>query len=224
MAGSKKKNSVKIIHAFIYFFAVIGVISTVGATIKGINVLISVKKIITQAPLIDEEILTVNEYSRPAIPLSEVDGIVIHYTANPGTSADNNRSYFEGLKDSHLTHASSHYIIGLEGEIIQCIPLSEQAYASNERNVDTISIECCHPDETGRFNDATYDNLVYLCAWLMGQYDLETDDLLRHYDISQKNCPKYFVDHPDEWETFKADVEKYIEENGERVRDVPGDN
>ena len=28
--------------------------------------------------------------------------------------------------------------------------------ASNDRNGDTISIECCHPDDTGAFNTVTY--------------------------------------------------------------------
>ena len=61
--------------------------------------------------------LTPNEYSRPQTALKRVKGVVIHYTANPGTSAANNRSYFEGLAEKKTTYASSHYIIGLKGEI-----------------------------------------------------------------------------------------------------------
>ena len=72
-------------------------------------------------PELDVDLLTVNEYSRPAAELKKVKGIVIHYTANPGTGASANRNYFEGLKDTHITKASSHFIIGLEGEIVQCI-------------------------------------------------------------------------------------------------------
>ena len=34
-----------------------------------------------------QDILPVNEYSRPGIVLSEVNGIVVHYTGNPGLSA-----------------------------------------------------------------------------------------------------------------------------------------
>ena len=123
-----------------------------------------------QRPDLDVELLTVNEYSRPGIALKQVNGIVVHYTANPGTSAIENRNYFEGLKDSHVTKASSHFIIGLEGEIVQCIPCNEISYASNDRNDDTISIECCIEDETGKFNDATYDALIHLTAWLCQRY------------------------------------------------------
>lgn len=165
-------------------------------------------------PALDVDLLTVNEYSRPAIALEQVKGVVIHYTANPGTSAKANRNYFEGLKDSHATKASSHFVIGLKGEVVQCIPSSEIAYASNERNADTISIECCIEDDTGRFNDATYKAAVHLTAWLVEHFGLETEDVIRHYDVTGKACPKYFVDFPSAWEQFLADVQGYLESYG----------
>lgn len=161
-------------------------------------------------PELDVELLTINEYSRPAIALPKVRGIVIHYTANPGTGAMANRNYFEGLKDSHATKASSHFVIGLDGEIVQCIPSSEIAYASNERNEDTISIECCIEDDTGRFNQDTYASAVHLTAWLVEHFGLETEDVIRHYDVTGKACPKYFVEFPSAWEQFLADVQEYL--------------
>lgn len=164
-----------------------------------------------ERPPLDVQLLTVNEYSRPGITLEAVNGIVIHYTANPGTSAFDNRNYFENLKTSHTTKASSHFIIGLEGEIVQCIPCSEWAYASNERNGDTISIECCIPDESGKFTDQTYASLVELVSWLCFRYSLDETDLLRHYDITGKNCPKYFVEQPQAWDDFCGDVKAYME-------------
>ncbi|HWT76315.1 MAG TPA: peptidoglycan recognition family protein, partial [Mobilitalea sp.] len=155
--------------------------------------------------------LTPNPYSRPQTKLRRVKGVVVHYTANPGTSADNNRSYFEGLKTKKTTYASSHFIIGLEGEVIQCIPLTEESYASNDRNNDTISIECCHPDETGAFNQETYDSLVALTAALCIEYNLESEDVIRHYDVTGKLCPLYYVEHEDAWITFKSDVMNKVE-------------
>lgn len=155
---------------------------------------------------VTEDYLTVNSYSRPGISLSEVNGIVIHYTANPGATAQQNRDYFEGLAESGETHASSHFIIGLDGEVIACVPLGELAYASNSRNTDTISIECCHEDETGEFTEATYESLVKLTVWLCGKYGLESEDVIRHYDITGKSCPRYYVDNPDAWTEFLADV------------------
>lgn len=165
-------------------------------------------------PDYDVQLLTVNPYSRPGDALNQVNGVVVHWTANPGTTAQQNRSYFENLKDTHETSASSHFVIGIEGELIQCIPCNEIAYASNERNEDTISIECCIQDDTGRFTQATYDTLVHLVAWLRCRYDLKTEDVIRHYDVTGKDCPKYFVDHEDAWEQFLVDVDDYIRQNG----------
>lgn len=163
------------------------------------------------APPFEVNLLDVNEYSRPGIPLKKIKGIVVHYTANPGSTAAENRNYFEGLKDSHETKVSSHFVIGIEGEIVQCIPSSEIAYASNSRNDDTLSIECCHKDETGEFTEATYDSLVKLVGWLCYRFGLESSDVIRHYDVTEKICPKYFVDHPDAWEQFKKDVDGQIQ-------------
>lgn len=165
----------------------------------------------TGAPEIDVELLDGNEYSRPGIALEQVNSIVIHYTANPGSSAMANRDYFEGLKDAHTTKASSHFIVGLDGEVVQCIPTTEIAYASNNRNADTISIECCHPDDTGAFNTATYQSMVQLTAWLCNWFGLTGQDVIRHYDVTGKICPKYFVEHEDAWEQFKTDVQQQIE-------------
>ena len=146
--------------------------------------------------------LTVNKYSRPGYKLEAVKGVVVHYVANPNSSASSNRAYFEGLATTGATHASSHFIIGLEGEVIQCIPLNEMSYASNQRNRDTISIEVCHPDESGRFNPATYDALVRLVNWICYEYGLDRTKVIRHHDVTGKNCPKFFVDYPEEWEKF----------------------
>ena len=161
-------------------------------------------------PQMSVELLTPNPYSRPQTATDKITGIVIHYVANPGSTAEQNRSYFEGLKDSHETYASSHFIVGLEGEIIQCVPTSEVAYASNDRNHDTVSIEVCHPDETGKFNDATYDSLVELTGWLCEYLEVPVDNVIRHYDVTGKLCPLYFVEHEDAWEQFKDDVTHWI--------------
>lgn len=152
------------------------------------------------------DLLTVNEYSRPGIELETVNGIVVHYVGNPGTTAQANRNYFESLAETGETHASSHFVIGLEGEIIQCVPLDEIAYCSNDRNSGTISIECCHPGEDGAFTQETYDSLVKLVAFLADYYDLGRDEVIRHYDVTGKLCPLYYVEHEDAWEQFKDDV------------------
>ena len=194
-----------------------------GKHLAAADVPAAITKVVENPPDYDVQLLTINDYSRPGLAIDQVNGIVVHYTANPGTTAQQNRDYFEGLKDSHETHASSHFVIGLDGELIQCIPCKEISYASNDRNNDTISIECCIPDDTGRFNDATYQTLVHLVAWLCGRYDLNMDDVIRHYDVTGKNCPKYYVEHEDAWKQFKVDVADYIEKNGVAPENLKND-
>lgn len=150
---------------------------------------------------IDQELLDLGG-SRSGEPLEEVNDLAIHYVANPGTSAAGNRNYF----NDPATEVNAHFLIGLDGEIIQCVPLDEKSAATNERNRDTISIEVCHPDETGQFTDASYESLVRLCAWLCGELGLDETHLIRHYDVTGKLCPLYFVDHPEAWDAFRADV------------------
>ena len=162
-------------------------------------------------PEIDVQLLDINEYSRPGIESDGITGIVIHYTANPGSTAQENRDYFEGLKDTHETSASSNFVVGLEGEIVQCIPTAEIAYASNDRNSDTISIECCYKNEDGSFEQATYDSVIKLTAWLCAKFGLTSEDVIRHYDVTGKLCPLYYVEHEDAWAQFKKDVDTYLQ-------------
>ena len=106
--------------------------------------------------------------------------------------------------------------MGLEGEVIQCIPLTEIAYASNIRNEDTVAIEVCHPDETGAFSPAAYQQVVELTAWLCRTFDLDPDtDVIRHYDVTEKLCLLYYVEHPDAWDAFRADVAAEMERQTE---------
>ena len=161
---------------------------------------------------IDVQLLDENPYSRPGTPLERINDIVVHYTANPGTTAQQNRNYFNSLAQQNgesATSVSSHFIIGLDGEIIQCIPLSEISYASNDRNFDTVSIECCHPEADGKFTDATYQSLIRLCAWLENELKLKEGSIIRHYDVTGKLCPLYFVEHESKWNQFKEDVKDY---------------
>lgn len=154
--------------------------------------------------MIKQILLTPSEYTRPQTKIKPT-ALAWHYVGNPNTTALANRNYFEGLKDSHETKASSHYIIGLGGEIIQCIPDEEKSFCTNEANNYTISIECCHPDNTGKFTDSTYKSMIWLGKFLMQKYDIKNN--IRHYDVTGKCCPKWFVDNPEEWDKFKNELE-----------------
>ena len=157
---------------------------------------------------IDKQIIKKDGKSRRGIKLKEVKDVVIHYVGNSGTTAQQNHDFYAG-DDSDV---SSHFIVGLDGEIIQCIPLDEVAYGNYPRNEDTVSIECCHPDADGRFTDATIKSLARLTGWLCKELSLNEKHIIRHHDVSGKNCPKYYVEHKDAWRTLKKKLAAGIKE------------
>ncbi len=159
-----------------------------------------------ELPGLTQDFLTINPYSRPGDELKSVKNIFVHYTANPGTDARQNRNYFEGLAETKECSASSHFIIGFKGDILQCIPLDEIAYTVKTRNEDSVSIECCYLADDGKFTPETYKSLLKLLDWLLETYRLEPEDVLRHYDAGGKDCPKYYVQNPEEWTKLIADL------------------
>lgn len=172
-----------------------------------------------------QDFLNISPRNRPGYAMPVVHDIVVHWVANPGTTAKGNRDYFDDLAipEANLEDrsASAHFVVGLEGEIIQCIPLEEMAYANYPRNEDTISIEVCHPDWTGKYNSITYASLIRLVAYLCQQYGLNADHVIRHHDVSGKDCPKYYVEHPEAWEQLKQDVTIYMAQHPDILREFP---
>lgn len=159
---------------------------------------------------IQQKFITPNKYSRPQIPLKKVTKIAVHYVGNPGSTAIANRNYFENQK-SGGRYVSSHFIVGLEGEIIQCVPLDEVAYCTNQANSYSVSVETCHPDASGKFNAVTEQSLAELCAYLCRKFGLTERDLIRHYDVTGKLCPLYYVTNPSAWDGFRERVKKLLE-------------
>lgn len=161
---------------------------------------------------IEDKLLTINQYSRSGEKQNKIQYVVVHWCGNANSTAIANRNYFESLSTSHKTYASSHYIIGLNGEIIRCIPENEVAFHSGSYSMNrkSIGIEDCHPDWDGKFNDATYNSLVELCADICNRYGLGIDAIIRHYDVTGKECPRYYVRNEQEWIQFKNDVANKI--------------
>lgn len=172
---------------------------------------------------IEDRLLTINPYSRSGEKQGKIQFIVVHWVGNANTSALANRNYFESLAKTHTTSASSHYIVGLNGEIIRCIPDDEVAFhaGSYSMNRKSIGIEDCHPDWEGKFNEHTYNSLVELCANLCKQYGIDINNVIRHYDVTGKDCPRYYVQHAEAWQQFKQDVYNKIQGGGVPVPTPP---
>lgn len=212
-----KRIAVVVIAAIILLLIILGLLKVVrnlfGGSSKEPVKTVSMKQELN----ITEYFLSVNDYSRPKLPLNEVKGIVFHYVSNAGASAVSVRNYYEGLKETSADDAeSSHFIIDTDGTIIQCIPLDEMACASGARNKDTISVTFCHEKIDGEPSDEAYSALVDLTVYLCKQYKLSKDDLIRHSDINGETCPKYFAEQEQKWAAFRAEVGAVLEKGNNK--------
>ena len=167
---------------------------------------------------IDEDHLTINRYSRPGTMLKDALAIVMHWVANPGSSAQANRNFFEGRKDGKSGYGSAHYIVGLHGEIIECIPPTEVAWHCGSKtytaytrtitrgnpNYVTLGVELCHPRADGEFSGETLKSAVSLVASLCNDFDLNPYKTITTHKaiVGWKDCPKYWCDNPGEFQRF----------------------
>ena len=203
----KKRKNRPFLPIFLAFALALAVVLGYGITHRGDKLIEKLRE--TQMPdYIDEQIIPIG-LSRKGIELDTVSNIVIHYVGNPNTTAQQNHDYFS----NPTTTVNSHFIVGLDGEIIQCVPIYERSAASNHRNKDTISIEVCHPDDSGEFNDITKQSLTKLTAWLCEVCNLDSGDIIRHHDITGKLCPKYYVENENEWLVLVQDIDNEIKKD-----------
>jgi len=164
----------------------------------------------------------INEFSRPGTKLHQVRGIVLHWVANPMTTPEQNREFFEQCRHGQNGYGSAHFIIGIDGQILQIIPTNEMAYHVGSReyteyaqvkfgdypNNCTLGIELCHPDWSGRFTRETLTSTARLSAELCTEFDLDpVEDITTHHRIvGWKDCPKWFVNYPEKFCAFKIAV------------------
>lgn len=165
---------------------------------------------------ITQDILT-SKRNNPGTICNVRKGIVIHYTANYGKNANAraNRNYF----NTTTTYASTHFLVD-DKEIIQALPLNvvgwsvgATSYTSTGKklfhnglqpNYTTVSIEMC-VNSNSEFAKVE-ENTVWLTVYLMRKYNLTINDIYRHYDITGKNCPSFYISDNNAWKKFLSKV------------------
>lgn len=142
--------------------------------------------------------------------------IVIHYTGATGT-AKNNAVYFARQK----LQASAHYFVD-ENEVWQSVEDKDRAWHCGGglqgknghafygicTNSNSIGIEMCvKKDANGEwyFEEGTVENAVDLVKMLMKKHNIPIDRVIRHYDVTGKNCPAPYIDESS-WASFKRKV------------------
>ena len=136
--------------------------------------------------------------------------IVLHYTANNGDTARNNCDYYHRVGG---LQASAHYFVDEHGamqSVRECDTAwhcGARAYWHPEcRNANSIGIEMCsrkRADGSYYIKPETVANAATLAKDIMQRYGIDTDHVLRHYDVTGKRCPMPWVDDPAQWTAFK---------------------
>ena len=139
--------------------------------------------------------------------LSDIAYLVLHYTGNRGDTAKNNADYFA----REVTGTSAHYFVD-ENEVWQSVPDGHAAWHCGTkgayyhpacRNANSIGVEVCMLDKHGKLRQGSVDRAAALVRELMQRYGIPADRVVRHYDVTHKDCPAPMVSDPALWQAFQ---------------------
>lgn len=144
--------------------------------------------------------------------------LVLHYTAGKGDTAAGNIAYFQ----NNVVYASAHYFVDRNGWE-QSVDDNDIAWAvgtagvyhqkhSDCNNYNSISVEMCCNFDGYTISPYTIRNAAILCYRLMIRYDIPITNVLRHWDVVDKECPKPWVDMPELFENFKRKLNYMVGE------------
>lgn len=138
-------------------------------------------------------------------PTANIKYLVIHYTANDGDTDENNGNYFK----NNVVKSSAHYFVD-DDSVTQTVPDNYIAYHCGAtsykhsycRNANSIGIEICDDIKNGVIYPSakTIQNVLELTEYLMKKYNIPKANVIRHYDVTGKLCPAYWVDN-NKWKT-----------------------
>lgn len=139
--------------------------------------------------------------------------IVIHYVGAIST-AYNNSVYFKNVN----RNASANYFVD-DNEIYRVVKDSDRAWHCGDKlkqgnggsyygkciNSNSIGIEMCCYNNNGSLDisEKTIANTIDLVKELMAKYNIPVENVIRHYDITNKICPAPLVEDESRWIDFK---------------------
>ena len=150
--------------------------------------------------------------------------IVVHYT---GTKNAPNAINFIKSAQNNYAESSAHIFVD-DNVALVSVPLNYVAwhcgtrgkyYHKYCRNANSIGIEMCCEYINGEWiiHDQVLKNTQELVRQLMKEYNIPIENVVRHYDVTHKLCPRPLVDET-KWNTFKEGIElvRY-----EKLEDIP---
>lgn len=157
---------------------------------------------------------------RPGIVRQRTICTVTHYTGVPMQRANDVYNYYANTCLSQNISASANYIVDKD-RILEIIPPNEVSWGVGASqywhytpfakwimahhgllspNHATINIEVCYDDNSGEFPAYSISNLISLLKKLEKDFSLLPEyGHVRHWDITGKNCPAYYVGRSADW-------------------------
>ena len=148
---------------------------------------------------------------------SVIKYLVYHYTANDGDTDEANAKYFH----NNVVKASAHRFVDDDSVTIS-VPDNYVAYhcggglqGSNGHrfykictNTNSIGIEMCDTIRNGKHEVSakTRANAIALGKEIVKKYGIKKENVIRHYDVTGKNCPAYFVKDEEAWIKFRNEI------------------
>ena len=162
--------------------------------------------------------------------------IVIHYTGNDGDHDESNGNYFK----NNVVKASAHYFVDDDSITISvpelftawsvggtkwkdCAATGGGTMYGKITNTNSISVEMCDTQRNGTLmaTEKTMANTAELVKELMKKYNVDADHVYRHFDVTGKHCPAYFM-NAYAWAEFKARLkESDTVETYKTINDIP---
>ncbi len=150
-----------------------------------------------------------------------IDYITIHSTANPASTAQNERDNL--ARPANQRKASFNWVID-DTEVIQCVPDGEITYHAgpDKGNRSGISIELCESGDRAK----TLANAAYFVALEMAKYGIPESRVVTHNYWSGKDCPRIlrnpqYVKNGMNWDYFKNLIKKEGEKQmGKEIKTV----
>lgn len=158
-------------------------------------------------------------------PLSNIEAVALHWTEGAFDTAKNECDYFAtGIDRS----AGAHIFIDYEGHTGLSVPLRRTAWSVNSsgfqpgayydiyNNFNTISIELCGLKDLDNPNGWHYPSEKQLLALSrMIRYIAKKcpncKDIVRHYDITRKPCPRPYVEDTEAWKALRRQLKVFFE-------------
>ena len=129
----------------------------------------------------------------------KIEWIVIH-----GTSCVAPLDNFALNLKNNTCGGSAHYFVK-DGNIRKVMNDMDIAWAvgnshgwynqknKNCYNSNSLSIEMCDANTSGKMSESTISATSYLVKQKMKQYDIPESHVIRHYDVLNKKCPQYYI-------------------------------